>query len=319
MNTHTKRRARPVRISEPKKGGLRRLLLYIGAALGFAAVGFAATLGGGSSGPQVSSFPVAGRPSAVVSSGGEIYVADDQAQVVRVLSASSGRVRDVIRVSREPIALASAGGSVFVAHATGDISKISGGRVAGRIHAGASITDVAFDGKRVWAADLGRRQLLEVDPVHLRVVKRVDHIATVRLVATNQAVWATTQDDEVVRYLPKTGRIHRVHVGPGPIGLAIAGKFIWTANTDDGTLTKIDATHMRVVGRPIHVGRGPTNVVVRGGVVSVSNNDDRTISRIDTHSGRTIGTPIAIDTDIRGLNGGWVVGTDPSRVVRLSE
>ena len=60
-----------------------------------------------------------------------------------------------------------------------------------------------------------------------------------------------------------------IPVGHGPTGIAVGDGLVWVANSDDGTITKIDAARRRVVAT-INVGNRPTGVVTTTGRVWVS-------------------------------------------------
>ncbi|HEY8775379.1 MAG TPA: hypothetical protein VIM33_02740, partial [Gaiellaceae bacterium] len=60
-----------------------------------------------------------------------------------------------------------------------------------------------------------------------------------------------------------------IAVGHGPTGIAVGGGAVWVANSDDGTIMKIDPAQRRVVAT-IRVGNRPTGVVTTNGRVWVS-------------------------------------------------
>jgi DNA-binding beta-propeller fold protein YncE len=328
MTTFTKRRARPIRPKARQRRSYGTFFGFLAAAVLFAGLGLLAS-NSVHTPPHVpvrgKTITIDGRPSAIAVSSGAAFVADDATQTLHVIDPSKGRVvGSPIAVSKNPIALAIDRDSVYVGHASGEISRVSIAhrRVTGVVRAGGSITGLTVFRSKLWAADLGRREVLEIDPVHLRVVRRVHDVGPVRIIADSGALWMTTDRDEVARYVPSTGDLRRVKVGVGPIGLAAGGGSIWTANNDRATVSRVDEKTMRVVGQPIAVGKGPTNVVFRAGRIWVTNNDDRTVSRIDVSSGAIVPGEIRTVPDVRGVVSDrdlWYVGTDPDEVVRLSE
>ena len=58
-------------------------------------------------------------------------------------------------------------------------------------------------------------------------------------------------------------------MGHGPTGIAVGDGAVWVANSDDGTIMKIDPALRRVVAT-IRVGNRPTGVVTANGRVWVS-------------------------------------------------
>ncbi len=320
MTTFTKRRTRPVRATKPERKHVWRLLGYVGIAVGFAAIGFAATLAPRSPSASVRFTALAGRPSAIAVTPSALYITDDQAGSVLVVDPRTERViGHPIVVGAGPVAAVVADGSLIIGHSSGDLTRISlrTRRVTGRVHAAGSITGLASDGTRVWAADLGRRELESIDPRRLRVASRVPGVAAVRVAATAKAVWATTADDAVVRYDVTTHRLRRVHVGPGPIGLVVDRSSAWIAVSEASRVVRINTSSMRV-GDRVLVGRGPVNITESRGIVWVTNNDDHTLSGIDVRSRRVVGLPLDVGPDIRGTAGSWFVGTDPSGVVKVN-
>ena len=325
MTAFAKHRTRPVRHREREPRRFGRLFGYIGIAVGFGAIGFVASLSTGTPSPVagVRFSPLAGRPSAIAVTRDALYVADDQDGSVRVVDPATVRERRAVHVGANPVALTIGDGSLFVGHASGDVTRIAldAARVTGHVHPGGSITGLAFDGHRVWAADLGRGELEEINATSLRVVRRVHGVAAVRVVVSGHRVFATTASDELVRYDPVSGEVRRVRAGNGPIGLAADGTSVWVANSDDASVVRVNASSMRV-GARVRVGHGPVNLAIAHGVVWVTNDDDRTLSRIDARSARVIGEAIGVAPNLRGAGADgrvWFVGTDPSGVVRSSE
>lgn len=291
-----------------------------------AALAFAVLLVAGfgcSSDPTRSELP--GRPSAVTVLRGRVWVADDQAHVVRVFdSGSATRVGEPIRVPRNPVALASASDAIWVGHAGGEVTRIDARtRRTKIVEAGGSITGIAVRGWRVWAADLATRSLVEID-ARTTALRRVYRLVqgVVRVTTAGDALWVTNSERTVTRVDPRAHAVGRpVPTGLGPIGLAFDGRRIWVANSDDGTVSRIAVSSGRSAGQPVPVGRGPVAVAAVNGSVWVANQDDRTLVRIDADGGRVVGDPISLNSSPRGVAAGedsvWVVGTNPSRLVRV--
>jgi YVTN family beta-propeller protein len=68
-------------------------------------------------------------------------------------------------------------------------------------------------------------------------------------------------------------------VGTSPGGIAAGAGAVWVANTDDGSLSRLDPRTGSVVDT-IRVGPGPSSVAVGGGSVWVANSLDGTVSRV---------------------------------------
>ncbi len=297
---------------------MKRLALSVAVVLVFAACREEAK-------QEVSTFRVTGRPSAVALDGDRVWITDDGDSSVHVLQASSGREPGKpAGVERNPVAVTAGGGKVWVAHATGVLTRIDPTtETAQPVRVGRSLTDIAYVSGRLWACDLGSGDILVVHPRTLKVTSRLKAIKPVRIAVASGRVWVTTQDDRLV-VLTFTGRrAATLRTGSGPIGVAADSRNVWIANSDDGTVTRVDARTAKLRGRPIHVGHGPVAVAVTRHAVWVANQDDRTVTRIDPAKGRVVGAPVPVDSNIRDAAGSgetlWLVGTDPSRAVRLSE
>jgi YVTN family beta-propeller protein len=72
-----------------------------------------------------------------------------------------------------------------------------------------------------------------------------------------------------------------IAVGNNPRDVTSAGGFVWVANTDSGTVTRIDARTGRVAGDAIPVGEKPASIAAGAGSVWVSNSGDGTLSRLE--------------------------------------
>ena len=101
------------------------------------------------------------------------------------------------------------------------------------------------------------------------------------------AVWAANSNAGTVsRIDPAHKTVQTVSVGASPTGIAVGGGGVWVANHDDGTVSWINEASNTVV-RTITVGAGPTAVAYGFGSVWVTNAEDRTVTRIDATTGAT--------------------------------
>ena len=115
-----------------------------------------------------------------------------------------------------------------------------------------------------------------------------------------------------------------IPLGGSPRGVALGGGYLWTANTDEGTVSQIDPEHLRVI-RTVGVGARATALVEAGGVMWVATGSDNTVVQIDARSGGVLGrarvstSPIAsayaIDAGRRAIwvgSGAELAKLDPS-------
>ena len=111
-----------------------------------------------------------------------------------------------------------------------------------------------------------------------------------------------------------------VNVGDGPRGVAFDGTYIWVANRDDGTVSKINPVTGTVIGTPIAVGSQPLGVAFDGTNIWVTNNGSNNVSKIDpatntvtaTVTGLSFPAGVAFDgTNIWVTNGDSMSKIDP--------
>jgi hypothetical protein len=78
-------------------------------------------------------------------------------------------------------------------------------------------------------------------------------------------------------------------VGQQPYGVAFDGANIWTANSADGTVTKLRAADGAVLGT-FKVGNTPYGVTCDGANMWVSNSGDGTVTKLRESDGKVLGT-----------------------------
>ncbi|MEP7024744.1 MAG: hypothetical protein ABJB47_13295 [Actinomycetota bacterium] len=80
-----------------------------------------------------------------------------------------------------------------------------------------------------------------------------------------------------------------VPVGAAPDGLIYAAGSLWSANFNDGTVTRVDPVHRTAVAT-IPAGSGAISLAAAGGAIWVANYDAGTVSRIDPARNRVTAT-----------------------------
>ena len=109
---------------------------------------------------------------------------------------------------------------------------------------------------------------------------------------------------------------------PGADGVATGGGFVWVANRDLNTVTRVNARSRQVDGEPIEVGREPDSLAEGLGAMWVTNTSDNTVSRLDLDTGEVQDTyPVrARPEGILVANGAvWVANGADGSVSRLDE
>jgi YVTN family beta-propeller protein len=279
-------------------------------------VSSAATVGDG---PQ--SVAVAGRRVWVASyRDGTLWTFDPRA---------ASEARRIVAVGR-PFALVSYGGRLYVAadgpgQFTGNVSQfdaVTGARTGGLPVLACSLTSGAHG---VWVAGCPNVSKLAVDRSGVRIASTVEIPYARRLTASNYreslsgmaegagAVWVIgdAADRRLWRIDPKTRRITAtLRLGFPPGDVAVCDGSAWLTDELEDRLVRIDASTKLVVAR-IPVGGGARAVACGAGSVWVGNAVDHSVSRVDPATNRVVET-IDVRASPRALavaNGTvWLVG-----------
>ena len=109
---------------------------------------------------------------------------------------------------------------------------------------------------------------------------------------------------------------------PGADGVATGAGFVWVANRDLNTVTRVNAQTRKVEGEPIDVGQEPDSLAEGLGAMWVTNTSDNTVSRLDLETGAVMGTyPVRARPEGILVAGGavWVANGADGSVSRLDE
>lgn len=111
------------------------------------------------------------------------------------------------------------------------------------------------------------------------------------LASGDGAVWAANSNAGTVSRLDPALRtvVQTLQVGSTPTGLAVGAGAVWVTDNYGGAVVRIDPTVNRVV-QTVPVGNAPAGVAVGDGSVWVANSSDGTLSRIDATTGAVITT-----------------------------
>ena len=227
--------------------------------------------------------------SDIAFSDGRIWVADANADVARALD-SAGRTDGVVRLgiphahrrsgSDAAVALAARGNEVWAAGGDGlttvvinatvkkVVRRIEGQR-AMDADASPAGPDIAIGRAGVWATP-GTDELLELGGVARAVVQLggFDGDQGITSVAVGPEVWATGAG-VVWRVRPTPAQPQGTFdVGQRPTGIALGAGSVWTANSVDGTVTRIDLRQGTTT--TIDVGGTPNDLIVAHGLVWVT-------------------------------------------------
>jgi serine/threonine-protein kinase len=192
---------------------------------------------------------VGGRPGAIVSGGGRVWVADDDGAGVTAINTAGGQVfKRGLPPHVAPLRLAVGAGAVWVSSAsTGAVRRIdlSTAIPGAPIPAGRGPAGVTVGGGLVWVAN--------------------------------------SRSDRVTRVDPATHTLfgEPIAVGGRPGGIDAGTETVWVANSADGTVSRIGIESGKTVGDPISVPPDPGAIAVGEEAVWVAGNGDGTVTRIE--------------------------------------
>ena len=268
-----------------------------------------------------------GRPAAVAIGGGIVWVADEEGGSVRGYRTPDLEPTDAIDVPDNPVAMDFDGTYLWVAHAAGELTRILPGRGEAEdvpVPGAGSLVDVSTQSGSVWVADSERDVVVRVDPETLRVLSTIEIPAgAVRVVATEATVWVTGKEDSVTPVDVGEGETAEpVEVGPGPLGLAVAGDSLWVCVSERDEVARVERRSRRLhAGEAIKVGDAPVALTAFNGAVAVVSQDDRSITNIDSSTGGRLGRE-PLDTRPRDIAAGagrvWVIGVDPALLLGIT-
>jgi streptogramin lyase len=113
-----------------------------------------------------------------------------------------------------------------------------------------------------------------------------------------------------------------VPLQPGADGVATGAGFVWVANRDLNTVTRVNARSRQVDGEPIQVGEEPDSLAEGLGAMWVTNTSANSVTRLDLETGEPLGThPVrARPEGIVVAHGSvWVANGADGSVSRLDE
>ena len=142
----------------------------------------------------------------------------------------------------------------------------------------------------------------------------------VGLTVASDGVWVANSIDRSVTRVGENGETETIPVGAGPIAVASGQNFIWVANGDGQTLSKISPSTGGEVGERIPTGNGLASVAFGANAVWIANSVDGTVWRIDPSSGRKT-MEVQVGPSPRGLtvtnDAVWVAGERGGTVSRI--
>jgi ABC-type transport system substrate-binding protein/DNA-binding SARP family transcriptional activator len=242
---------------------------------------------------------------------------------VGLIEPDTGLITAQYGVGKRPSAIVSGGGSVWIANAAdGTVSRFGRDREQTVIPVGGRPAALAFGGGSLWVADSDARTVAQIDPGANKVLPPIEVGNAPRsLAAVDGAVWVASGVDGRIRRIDlERGRVTQsVPVGANPSAIAAGAGALWVASEEAGTVTRIDPRTGAVV-QAIPVGNGPVAVAVGEGAVWVVNRQDGTLVRLDPATNAVSwAVPIGRDPTAVAVGGGavWVAGGEQGVVSRV--
>jgi YVTN family beta-propeller protein len=246
------------------------------------------------SGEIVGEVHVGGRPTAIASGEGALWVANgDDRTVSRIDPSTREEVRAIGTGSTSPSDVAAGEGSVWVPTRSGNELVVISPRTDGvedRIpfELGAPAA-VAVGGGFVWIAEAQRGRVTRLAPEtgDKRLSERVGTQPS-SVAFGEDGVWvANSHSKSVSRLDPETGRVVRQNIAldAQPTAIAAGEGAVWVASLEADSVYRIDPQSNRSV-QTIEVGNAPVGIAAGEGSVWVANSLDRSVWRIDPRTNR---------------------------------
>jgi YVTN family beta-propeller protein len=273
----------------------------------------------------IQTIPVGSLPVSVSSDGTHVWVANEGAETVTELKASTGSIVRTITIPETgyaPDAISSDGTHVWVT--SGGISyqdvtelNASNGSIVQTIELGYVPVAVSSDGTHVWLTSGGLVTELNASTGSIvQTIHVMNNAIAISSDGTN--VWIANRFQTVTQLNASTGSVVRtVTVGTSPADVSTDGTHAWV--TTDNTLDELNAS-TGVIGQTIFAGNGPEGVSSDGTHVWVADSSDNAVSELDASTGIVVQTipvgsdPVAVSSD--GTHA-WVVNNGGNSVSEI--
>jgi YVTN family beta-propeller protein len=264
--------------------------------------------------------------SSVVELDGRYYATDDLKYQLEGFDPSTKRIGATMKLPGRPVAMVTDAGKLWVASMVTDtVEEISTGplKLVRKVSVPSGPSGLAvFDGK-VWVASVDANKLSALDPTTGSLATPISLPAgTVRVTAGFGALWVTGTTDslsEVQLRAGKTPTIHTIAVGQIPIGVAVGDGSVWVGNVESNTVSRIDPA-TRTVEQTVAAGTDPVAITVSDGRVWVADGSSEQLRVVYPSAGRP--KPKDINSTPRELlnegSGVWLATANPGQVLQAS-
>ncbi len=237
-------------------------------------------------GERTAAVPVGLAPSGVAAGFGALWATDTDSQSVLRIDPSAHSVTRRIHVDGGPSAIAAGSGAVWVVNSVaGSVTKIAPGsnRVVKTVQVGNGPNSICVSKDAVWVSTADDQTIVRIDSRTGRMRTIAVDTSPTELACAAKAVWASSSaSGTVTQFNAATGEpIQPIDTGAGASGLALAGGYLWVANTLAGTLSKVDPGRGVIDTVRLGADDGPTKLASGADGLWVSNELAGTVARID--------------------------------------
>jgi hypothetical protein len=239
--------------------------------------------------------PVGTQPVLAQSDGEDVWVASDTGGTVSRVRGGDGKLLGTWTGAGQAFAVLTAMGSVFIAGATnpGRLYMIDPTMAPGSVSEmtanglGPFPQGIAFDGRRIWTANLGQGppgSVSIVTPGNPLMPWPVTNVSTgillFGILFDGSNIWVTDLGDNTLKKLDQNGAVvQTVNVGHRPNAPAFDGTNIWVPNRFDNTVTVVRAANGAVIATLSDNGlNSPVQVAFDGQRILVTNANGDSVS-----------------------------------------
>ena len=252
--------------------------------------------------PEPGGVEVGLLPTGVAVARGNAYVALPRSdRLVSVDLARFDRRRRAFAIGRGSTALEAGFGALWSTRQLDGVETVrrtdlsSGEGVEQTLPDGTPVA-VAAGERAVWVGMRGAQfaptppsSVVRLDPETGQITTSITlHREVMDMAVGYGAVWITNRRNSVLRIDSRTGEQRAIRVGRGPTGIAVGGGAVWSANTAEGTISRIDARETRRV-RTTEVAGQPRGLAYGGGRLWIAGFTSDKVTSLDGETGDVAG------------------------------
>ena len=228
---------------------------------------------------------VGADPTDIVLADDAVWVTNFQDRTVSTIDPAELTVGRTLSAAGTPTDIAADGDIVWVANGfDGTLQRIDAGteQVVESIPVGIGSNEIAVGEGGVWIAEDAKEELSMVDPTTNEQALTISVEGSPTDVAVGGgSMWvAQRRESKVLRLSPDGESMTPIGLEDRPHAIVYADDQVWTVNSSDDTVSRIDPSSNRVAAT-ILVGDEPTALAIGEGAVWVTNAADASVSKID--------------------------------------